>query len=72
MVSWGVVGVEGEGRGEGWIIGGKEETFGGDGIGHYLDRSDDFMGYTNVWTYQIVHFKHMQFILCQLKNQFYQ
>lgn len=46
--------------GEGGITKVQVKTFGGDGYVHYLDCSDDFMG---VYSYEIVHFKHVQFII---------
>lgn len=40
----------------------QEESFGGDGYVHYLDCGNVSQAYTYVKTYQIVHFKYMQFI----------
>lgn len=42
---------------------GAQETFGCGSHVHYFDCSDNFMG---VWICQIIHFKHIWFIKCQL------
>lgn len=45
-----------------------EETLGNDGCIHYLDMVV-FMSIYMSKTYQIIHFKHVQFTLCQLYHQ---
>ena len=45
---------------------GREETLGNGGYVHYLDAVMVSQVYTYVKTYQITHFKHVQFTLCQL------
>lgn len=40
------------------------KTFGGDRYVHYPDCNDDFLG---IYTYKIIHFKHMQFIKSLVK-----
>lgn len=50
---------------------GHKETFGRDGYVHYLDCGD---GSTGVYRYPkqlTVHFKYMQFILCQYNMFFF-
>lgn len=46
--------------GEGGITKVQMKTFGGERYVHHLDYKDDFMG---VYSYKIVHFKHVQFII---------
>ena len=45
---------------------GTEDTLGNDGSVLYLDVVMVSQVYTHVKTYQITHFKHVQFTLCQL------
>lgn len=50
---------------EGGVTKDPEDTFGGNRYVHYLDCSD---GFTDLWISQnslIVHFKYIQFIICQ-------
>ena len=57
MVAWGW-----ERKREVWITKGREEIFRGDGYVHYFDCGDSLLGCVKI--YQLVHFKHMQFIVC--------
>ena len=54
---------------EGEITKGDEETLGDKGYVHYPDCGDGFMEFTYIKTYQIVHFKYVQFITCQYLNK---
>lgn len=62
VAAWGGVWRERQERG---ITKGHKETLGCDKYVHYLDGVDGFMG-VYVKTYQIVLFKYIQLILCQL------
>lgn len=45
-------------------------NFWGNGYVHYLDYGDSFTNYTNVKTYQIVLFRYLQYVVCQMVNFF--
>ena len=46
-----------------------EETSEDDGKVCYLDCANSFMGVYKCLTHQIVHFKYVQFIVCQLYHK---
>lgn len=45
---------------------GAQETLGDDGFVPYLDRGDDPWAFTYVKTHQLVQFKYVQLIACEL------
>lgn len=56
---------------EGRITKGCEESLGGDGYVHYLGYCEGFIvvhiiAYTSCQSISVVHFKFVQFIVCQL------
>ena len=64
LVAWGV-GVIRKRNGK-RIIKWCEETFVGNGYVHYLDCGNGFMDVSLCQIYQAIHFKHVQYIVCQL------
>lgn len=52
-----------------WITKGHKKSFGGDRYVPYLDCGDGFIDvYIYIKTYLTVHFKCVQFIICQLST----
>lgn len=58
-MGWGKKGLEGR------ITKGHKESFGNDGLGHYLDYSNGFTG-IHMSKHQTAHLTNAEFILCQL------
>ena len=45
---------------------GRDETFGGEEHVHYHEGGHGLMGVHTGKTYQMVHFKYVRFLICQL------
>ena len=66
VVVWGWWGKGGGRKKWEWITKGHQESSGGDRYVHYLTVVMVSYTYTYIKTYQIVYYKYVQFILCQL------
>lgn len=58
--------VEVRSSGDREIAKGNKEIWGSDGYVYHLDGDAGFIGVYGYQTYEIVHCKHVQFIVCQL------